>query len=165
MSDFLLFHSAAKERNNFIHTHTHTYIITIFTLYNWIPKCTRDCELTLQRLHNNITSLNKVRNFLCFYLNTNNTSKVQYSYFRKVNISIPKKTQNNGTLFLHIFLVPQGVLSPFSSPWKQHQHSSLTTYIIPQAETFNLMGSENKLNNTQVSHNITVFSLLLLSRF
>ncbi|KAK2144738.1 hypothetical protein LSH36_735g01064 [Paralvinella palmiformis] len=71
---------------------------------------------------------------------------------RKVNISIPKKTQNNGTLFLHIFLVPQGVLSPFSSPWKQHQHSSLTTYIIPQAETFNLMGSENKLNNTQKQH-------------
>lgn len=59
-------------------------------------------------------------------------------------ISIPAKTRQNGTLFLHVILAnDDGTLE-----WKQLQRDGptviqrvlLTEYVVPQAATFNLLG-------------------------
>ncbi|XP_066288715.1 lipid scramblase CLPTM1L-like [Branchiostoma lanceolatum] len=65
---------------------------------------------------------------------------------RNFNISLPKKTRNNGTFFVHIFLYPQGE-SPFGNSRSVYQFSPLTQYSVPEAESFNLLGDNNKTNS------------------
>ncbi|XP_013394495.1 cleft lip and palate transmembrane protein 1-like protein [Lingula anatina] len=65
------------------------------------------------------------------------------------NVTLPAKTRNNGTLYVHALVCRRGQ-SPFG-PWTVLASSRLTTYAVPKAETFNLMGgAEEALSNTRI---------------
>lgn len=64
------------------------------------------------------------------------------SYFRTVNVSVPKKTRNNGTLYAYIFLHHAGVL-PWHDGKQVHLVSPLTTYMVPKPEEVNLLTGES----------------------
>uniref|UniRef100_A0A2K5DCE5 Lipid scramblase CLPTM1L n=1 Tax=Aotus nancymaae TaxID=37293 RepID=A0A2K5DCE5_AOTNA len=67
---------------------------------------------------------------------------VESKFERTVNVSVPKKTRNNGTLYAYIFLHHAGVL-----PWRDgkqvHLVSPLTTYMVPKPEEINLLTGES----------------------
>lgn len=63
-------------------------------------------------------------------------------FFSEVNVSVPMKTRNNGTLYVHIYLAPPGE-DPFYASWKMYQTGPLTSFAIPQAVAFQLV-SESK---------------------
>lgn len=63
-------------------------------------------------------------------------------YFRTVNVSVPKKTRNNGTLYAYIFLHHAGVL-PWHDGKQVHIVSPLTTYMVPKPEEINLLTGES----------------------
>lgn len=67
--------------------------------------------------------------------------------FRTVNVSVPKKTRNNGTLYAYIFLHHAGIL-PWHDGKQVHLVSPLTTYMVPKPEEVNLLTGESA---TQVS--------------
>lgn len=67
-------------------------------------------------------------------------------YFRTVNVSVPKKTRNNGTLYAFVFLHHAGIL-PWHDGKQVHVVSPLTTYMIPKPEEINLLTGES---DTQV---------------
>lgn len=68
--------------------------------------------------------------------------------FRTVNVTVPKKTRNNGTLYAYIFLHHSGVL-PWHDGKQVHIVSPLTTYMIPKPEEVNLITGET---GTQVGY-------------
>lgn len=61
--------------------------------------------------------------------------------FRTVNVSVPKKTRNNGTLYAYIFLHHAGIL-PWNDGKQVHLVSPLTTYMVPKPEEVNLLTGE-----------------------
>ncbi|PVD21249.1 hypothetical protein C0Q70_19420 [Pomacea canaliculata] len=65
---------------------------------------------------------------------------------KEVNVSIPKSTRNNGTLYLHAILYPKG---KSNSPGSELAHTStlITAYSLPQAVFINLLG-DNPSNET-----------------
>lgn len=67
----------------------------------------------------------------------------------EINVSVPMKTRNNGTLYAHIYVAPPGK-DPFYATWKRHQLGLLTSFAIPQAVTFQLV-SESKEEETKIS--------------
>lgn len=58
--------------------------------------------------------------------------------FRTVNVSVPKKTRNNGTLYAYVFLHHAGIL-PWNDGKQVHLVSPLTTYMVPKPEEVNLL--------------------------
>ncbi|XP_032905270.1 cleft lip and palate transmembrane protein 1-like protein [Amblyraja radiata] len=66
---------------------------------------------------------------------------VNFKFERDVNVSLPKKTRSNGTLYTHMFLHHVGML-----PWHDSKHvyaiGHLTTYMIPKPEEINLITGE-----------------------
>lgn len=66
---------------------------------------------------------------------------VNFKFERDVNVSLPKKTRSNGTLYTHMFLHHVGML-----PWQDSKHvyaiGHLTTYMIPKPEEINLITGE-----------------------
>lgn len=64
------------------------------------------------------------------------------SCFRTVNVSVPKKTRNNGTLYAYIFLHHAGIL-PWHDGKQVHLVSPLTTYMVPKPEEVNLLTGES----------------------
>jgi hypothetical protein len=77
---------------------------------------------------------------------------IPYLYSRLINVSIPRKTRQNGTLYVHSFVTPKGK-KPFSGSWAVPSVEALTTYMIPQAETFQLIGSETTDDLKKVKYN------------
>lgn len=63
-------------------------------------------------------------------------------YSRTVNVSVPKKTRNNGTLYAYIFLHHAGIL-PWHDGKQVHIVSPLTTYMVPKPEEINLLTGES----------------------
>lgn len=63
-------------------------------------------------------------------------------WFRTVNVSVPKKTRNNGTLYAYIFLHHAGVL-PWHDGKQVHLVSPLTTYMVPKPEEVHLLTGES----------------------
>jgi len=63
-------------------------------------------------------------------------------YFRTVNVSVPKKTRNNGTLYAYIFVHHAGIL-PWHDGKQVHVVSPLTTYMVPKPEEINLLTGES----------------------
>lgn len=59
-----------------------------------------------------------------------------------MNVSVPKKTRNNGTLYAYIFLHHAGVL-PWHDGKQVHIVSPLTTYMVPKPEEVNLLTGES----------------------
>ncbi|EHH54125.1 Cleft lip and palate transmembrane protein 1-like protein [Macaca fascicularis] len=67
---------------------------------------------------------------------------VESKFERTVNVSVPKKTRNNGTLYAYIFLHHAGVL-PWHDGKQVHLVSPLTTYMVPKPEEINLLTGES----------------------
>lgn|SRR6218665_374428 len=65
---------------------------------------------------------------------------------RDINVTITTKTRNNGTLYVHVFVVPsergRGREDPFVADWRVHQMGELTTYAVPRAATFQLVSEK-----------------------
>uniref|UniRef100_A0A915L4Z7 Lipid scramblase CLPTM1L n=1 Tax=Romanomermis culicivorax TaxID=13658 RepID=A0A915L4Z7_ROMCU len=65
-----------------------------------------------------------------------------------IEINIPKRTSNNGTLWLHAFLSPISKRSLMDDPrnedWYVERKSMITNYMVPKPETINLMKKEDK---------------------
>ncbi|XP_037385858.1 lipid scramblase CLPTM1L isoform X1 [Talpa occidentalis] len=66
---------------------------------------------------------------------------VETKFERTVNVSVPKKTRNNGTLYAYIFLHHAGLL-PWHDGKQVHLVSPLTTYMVPKPEEVNLLTGE-----------------------
>lgn len=64
--------------------------------------------------------------------------------YRDITVTLPSKTRQNGTLFLHVILASDN--GPVE--WKQLQRDgptviqriALTDYVVPKAAAFNLLG-------------------------
>ncbi|XP_007424448.2 cleft lip and palate transmembrane protein 1-like protein [Python bivittatus] len=67
---------------------------------------------------------------------------VETKFERTVNVSVPKKTRNNGTLYAFIFLHHAGIL-PWHDGKQVHIVSPLTTYMVPKPEEINLLTGES----------------------
>jgi len=62
---------------------------------------------------------------------------------RIVNVSIPKKTRNNGTLYALIFVHQAGV-TPWQDPRQVHMVAQLTTYMVPKPAEISLITREDE---------------------
>ncbi|KAF4790076.1 Cleft lip and palate transmembrane protein 1-like protein [Turdus rufiventris] len=67
---------------------------------------------------------------------------VESKFERTVNVSVPKKTRNNGTLYAFVFLHHAGIL-PWHDGKQVHVVSPLTTYMVPKPEEINLLTGES----------------------
>ncbi|XP_028409930.1 cleft lip and palate transmembrane protein 1-like protein [Dendronephthya gigantea] len=67
-----------------------------------------------------------------------------------VNASIPRKTRNNGTMFVHIFLHPLGSEPDKHNELVSHSVAPLTKFMVEKSKAFNLM-SEDGDNATKSS--------------
>uniref|UniRef100_A0A7N5KAY4 Lipid scramblase CLPTM1L n=1 Tax=Ailuropoda melanoleuca TaxID=9646 RepID=A0A7N5KAY4_AILME len=66
---------------------------------------------------------------------------VESKFERTVNVSVPKKTRNNGTLYAYIFLHHAGI-PPWHDGKQVHLVSPLTTYMVPKPEEVSLLTGE-----------------------
>ncbi|XP_014034084.1 cleft lip and palate transmembrane protein 1-like protein [Salmo salar] len=66
---------------------------------------------------------------------------VETKFERIVNVSLPKKTCKNGTLYAMVF-VHQAGMSPWQDPRQVHLVSQLTTYMIPKPPEVSLISGE-----------------------
>ncbi|NWY67967.1 CLP1L protein, partial [Erithacus rubecula] len=67
---------------------------------------------------------------------------IESKFERTVNVSVPKKTRNNGTLYAFVFLHHAGIL-PWHDSKQVHVVSPLTTYMVPKPEEINLLTGES----------------------
>ncbi|XP_015248258.1 PREDICTED: cleft lip and palate transmembrane protein 1-like protein [Cyprinodon variegatus] len=68
---------------------------------------------------------------------------VNSKFERIVNVSLPKKTRNNGTLYGLIF-VHQAGLNPWQDPRQVHLVAQLTTYMVPKPPEISLISGEDQ---------------------
>ncbi|KAM9340352.1 lipid scramblase CLPTM1L [Symphorus nematophorus] len=68
---------------------------------------------------------------------------VNTKFERIVNVSIPKKTRNNGTLYALIFVHQAGV-TPWQDPRQVHLVAQLTTYMVPKPPEISLISGEDQ---------------------
>ncbi|XP_032437206.1 lipid scramblase CLPTM1L [Xiphophorus hellerii] len=68
---------------------------------------------------------------------------VNSKFERIVNVSLPKKTRNNGTLYALIF-VHQAGLSPWQDPRQVHLVAQLTAYMVPKPPEISLISGEDQ---------------------
>uniref|UniRef100_A0A668S9M6 Lipid scramblase CLPTM1L n=1 Tax=Oreochromis aureus TaxID=47969 RepID=A0A668S9M6_OREAU len=73
---------------------------------------------------------------------------VNSKFERTINVSLPKKTRNNGTLYALIF-VHQAAHDPWHDPRQVHLVAQLTTYMVPKPPEISLISGEDK---TQVPY-------------
>uniref|UniRef100_A0A914EDK8 Lipid scramblase CLPTM1L n=1 Tax=Acrobeloides nanus TaxID=290746 RepID=A0A914EDK8_9BILA len=68
-----------------------------------------------------------------------------------IQIEIPRQTRNNGSLFIHAILLPKSYdsVDPFAASWYLVQTTRITTFHIPQAEAFKLMGDSPEDKTSQ----------------
>ena len=80
--------------------------------------------------------------------------------FSETNVTLPLATLRNGSLYLHVFLGPQGKSLTQSS---QHQRISIITvpvtkYLVPSAAEFNLVTGEYEVS-LQIIHSSIIPSI------
>ncbi|XP_042291341.1 cleft lip and palate transmembrane protein 1-like protein [Thunnus albacares] len=68
---------------------------------------------------------------------------VNSKFERIVNVSLPKKTRNNGTLYALIF-VHQAGFTPWQDPRQVHLVAQLTTYMVPKPPEISLISGEDQ---------------------
>ncbi|XP_037749310.1 cleft lip and palate transmembrane protein 1-like protein isoform X2 [Chelonia mydas] len=73
---------------------------------------------------------------------------IESRFERTVNVSVPKKTRNNGTLYAYIFLHHAGIL-PWHDGKQVHIVSPLTTYMVPKPEEVNLITGESTIQQIE----------------
>uniref|UniRef100_A0AAQ4QG48 Lipid scramblase CLPTM1L n=1 Tax=Gasterosteus aculeatus aculeatus TaxID=481459 RepID=A0AAQ4QG48_GASAC len=69
------------------------------------------------------------------------TFDVNSKFERIVNVSLPKKTRNNGTLYALVF-VHQAGITPWQDPRRVHLVAQLTTYMVPKPAEISLIYGE-----------------------
>nr|XP_057902919.1 lipid scramblase CLPTM1L [Doryrhamphus excisus] len=72
---------------------------------------------------------------------------VQDKFERTVNVSLPKKTRNNGTLYALVFVHQTGV-TPWQDPRQVHLVAQLTTYMVPKPPEISLISREDRTLDT-----------------
>ncbi|VDN04641.1 unnamed protein product [Thelazia callipaeda] len=80
---------------------------------------------------------------------------------REVNVDLPEHTRNNGSLYLHCFLLPaeHKYPDPYQAPWQIVQTVKITTYQVPEAETFRLIMDAEKKRKMNVKASRSVDEL------
>ncbi|XP_066572080.1 lipid scramblase CLPTM1L [Amia ocellicauda] len=73
---------------------------------------------------------------------------IHSKFERKVNVSIPKKTRNNGTLYTFVFIHQAGV-SPWHDSKQVHHIAQLTTYMVPKPQEVNLITGEDTSQHSE----------------
>ncbi|CAL8293347.1 unnamed protein product [Merluccius merluccius] len=68
--------------------------------------------------------------------------EVDSKFERIVNVSLPKKTRNNGTLYAIVFVHQAGV-TPWQDPKQVHLVAQLTTYMVPKPPEVSLIAAED----------------------
>ncbi|XP_070575633.1 lipid scramblase CLPTM1L-like [Ptychodera flava] len=73
------------------------------------------------------------------------------TFERDINVSLPTKTVNNGTLYAYVYVSPRGQV-PFQNQLSSVQMTSLTVYTVPQTQYINLIGGadEEKVNKSRI---------------
>ncbi|XP_043364435.1 cleft lip and palate transmembrane protein 1-like protein isoform X2 [Dermochelys coriacea] len=79
---------------------------------------------------------------------------IESKFERTVNVSVPKKTRNNGTLYAYIFLHHAGIL-PWHDGKQVHIVSPLTTYMVPKPEEVNLITGESTTQQIEAEKKLT----------
>lgn len=90
-------------------------------------------------------------------------------YYREIAIDISKRVRNNGSLFLHIVVIPsKNFEKPLSlNEAKQVADSTyikgkLTQYAVPKSSTFNLLKDESKVQAVKpATHLTTKFAVMM----
>ncbi|KAF3707382.1 Cleft lip and palate transmembrane protein 1-like protein [Channa argus] len=68
---------------------------------------------------------------------------INSKFEKMVNVSLPKKTRNNGTLYALIFVHQAGV-TPWQDPRQVHLVAQLTTYMIPKPPEISLISGKDQ---------------------
>ncbi|XP_060084173.1 lipid scramblase CLPTM1L-like [Ylistrum balloti] len=84
----------------------------------------------------------------------NGSLDIDETLVKELNVSMPWKTRRNGTLYIHVFVHPKGE-DPFESTYSVHTLVSMTTYALPQAGFFSLLG-DNRNENETLDRNIPI---------
>ncbi|KAK1879931.1 Cleft lip and palate transmembrane protein 1-like protein [Dissostichus eleginoides] len=71
------------------------------------------------------------------------TFDVNSKFERIVNVTLPKKTRNNGTLYALIFVHQAGV-TPWQDPRQVHLVAQLTTYMVPKLPEISLISGDDQ---------------------
>lgn len=71
------------------------------------------------------------------------TFDVNSKFERIVNVTLPKKTRNNGTLYALIFVHQAGV-TPWQDPRQVHLVAQLTTYMVPKLPEISLITGDDQ---------------------
>ncbi|XP_033950457.1 lipid scramblase CLPTM1L [Pseudochaenichthys georgianus] len=71
------------------------------------------------------------------------TFDVNSKFERIVNVTLPKKTRNNGTLYAFIF-VHQAGITPWQDPRQVHLVAQLTTYMVPKLPEISLISGDDQ---------------------
>lgn len=77
-----------------------------------------------------------------------------------INVSLPKKTRNNGTLYAIIFVHQAGV-NPWQDPRKVHSVAHLTTYMVPKPPEISLISREDQTMVVLVLVVAVIYGILL----
>ncbi|KHN86212.1 Cleft lip and palate transmembrane protein 1-like protein [Toxocara canis] len=72
---------------------------------------------------------------------------------REVMVDLPEHTRNNGSLYVHCFILPAEFkkANPFESEWRLIETARITTYHVPEAEAFRLIGKQESSSATDES--------------
>ena len=95
------------------------------------------------QIYTSQTSADYVKRQLVLSVHDIHKTNGKPSFIRSINVSLPQKTRNNGSLFAHVFIYPVGK-TPFENFFTSHASAPLTKYAIPQAQSINLLSSDHK---------------------
>ncbi|XP_077363876.1 lipid scramblase CLPTM1L [Festucalex cinctus] len=76
-------------------------------------------------------------------IHTEENFHINEKFERTVNVSLPKKTRNNGTLYALVFVHQAGV-TPWQDPRQVHLAAQLTTYMVPKPPEISLISREDQ---------------------
>uniref|UniRef100_A0AAY5EVI5 Lipid scramblase CLPTM1L n=1 Tax=Electrophorus electricus TaxID=8005 RepID=A0AAY5EVI5_ELEEL len=76
---------------------------------------------------------------------------VHTRFERLINVSLPKKTRRNGTLYAMVFVHQAGVM-PWQDPRQVHLVTQLTTYMLPKPPEVSLIQGQDEHLVRPVSH-------------
>ncbi|XP_068603280.1 lipid scramblase CLPTM1L [Brachionichthys hirsutus] len=79
---------------------------------------------------------------------------VDSKFERVINVSLPKKTRNNGTLYALIF-VHQADADPWQDPRQVHLTAQLTTYMVPKPPEISLISGKDQMQGPGEAHKRT----------
>ncbi|ROI69397.1 Cleft lip and palate transmembrane protein 1-like protein, partial [Anabarilius grahami] len=79
-------------------------------------------------------------------------------FLRLINVSLPKKTRKNGTLYAMVFLHQAGV-TPWQDPHQVHLVTQLTTYMLPKPPEISLITGQDdpqEINSSSTELPLTI---------